>query len=289
MPEKKSLKKRLIGTKYRFAIINDETHQNLFFFKANRFKLLFILAFSVLAIIVLITLLIAYTPIRQRIPGYPTNETVRDYYMSAVKIDSLEKEVDIMTLYLSNIQKALLGEEPDKIDSLLSRSREDFESEKAQGKSVSKEDSLLREEMLKIELSNLSLSPNDRINNIEGILFFSPVKGIVTQEYSPGTGHPFIDIAVSENTPVSAIYDGTVISSYWSDDTGYNITIQHSNDIISVYKHLVRVLKNTGDKVTSGAIIGWVGEAGSLTTGSHLHFELWHRGEAINPANYIKF
>lgn len=289
MPEKKSLKKRLIGTKYRFVVTNDESHQNLFVFKANRLKLLFITAFSILAIIVLIIILIAYTPLRQRIPGYPTNETVRTYYSSAIKIDSLEREINIMSLYLSNIQKVLLGEEPEKIDSLLSRTRENFDSVKTQPKVTSKEDSLLRDEMLKLELSTLSGNPDERISNIEGILFFPPVKGIVTQEYSPGTGHPFIDIAVSENTPVSVISDGTIISSYWSDETGYNVTVQHSNDLISAYKHLVKVLQNVGNKVTSGMIIGWAGESGTLTTGSHLHFELWHRGEPINPANYIKF
>ena len=289
MSKKKPLLKRLIGTKYRFAIMNDETHQSLFFFRANRLKIVIALFFGIIAIVGLITILIAYTPLRQRIPGYPNNETVRDYYANVVKIDSLEREVNIMSLYLSNIQKVLLGQEPQKIDSLLSKAREGLDSARTTTRITSREDSLLREEMLKFEQSNLSRGFVNNASNIEGILFFSPVKGIVTQEYSPGTGHPYIDIAVAENTPVAAIYEGTVISSSRSDETGFNITIQHSNDIISVYKHLVKVLKNVGDKVSAGTIIGWAGETGTLTTGSHLHFELWYNGEVVNPVNYIKF
>jgi len=119
--------------------------------------------------------------------------------------------------------------------------------------------------------------------------FFPPVKGIISDGFNLATNHPFLDIAAPTNAVVSAVLDGTIIMANWTDETGFTIQIQHSNDLISIYKHNSKLLKKTGDRVNAGTAISLVGNTGELSTGSHLHFELWHKGVAIDPSKYIKF
>jgi len=132
-------------------------------------------------------------------------------------------------------------------------------------------------------------STGSRVRQIEGMLFFPPVKGIVTEPYNLSIRHPFIDIAVPSSTTVDSALDGTIVSAFWSDEFGYTVIIQHENDIITVYKHNQRLLKKTGDRVKAGTAIAVSGGEGSLSTGPHLHFELWYKGEPLDPALYIKF
>jgi lipoprotein NlpD len=138
-------------------------------------------------------------------------------------------------------------------------------------------------------IERYNLSNNRNIEQIEGLLFFTPVKGVITQGFNPAAEHPFVDIAIKDGSAICSILDGTVIAAYWSDDTGYNIQIQHSNDLVSIYKHNTKLLKGVGDKVTAGTTISLAGNAGSLSTGPHLHFELWHKGEPVDPNLYINF
>ncbi|MDC1162562.1 M23 family metallopeptidase, partial [Tenacibaculum sp.] len=121
------------------------------------------------------------------------------------------------------------------------------------------------------------------------LVFFVPVTGAVTQEFNAKEKHYAIDIVAKTGTPVKAIADGTVILSGWTAETGYILTIQHLNRYISVYKHNGTLLKEQGDFVKSGEVIASVGSTGELTTGPHLHFELWSNGYPVNPANYIDF
>ena len=123
---------------------------------------------------------------------------------------------------------------------------------------------------------------------IEGMHFFAPLKGVISQGYDPSI-HPYIDIAAPEGSVVKATLDGTVIFAGWSDEAGHTIQIQHDGDIVSIYKHNEKLLKKAGDKVTAGTPIALVGNTGELTTGDHLHFELWHKGQTVDPTLYIKF
>ena len=118
--------------------------------------------------------------------------------------------------------------------------------------------------------------------------FFCPLKGVISQEYN-AVSHPYIDITAPQGSVVKAVLDGTVIYSGWSEDFGHTIQIQHEEDIVSIYKHNEKLLKKTGDKVTAGSPIALVGNSGNLTTGTHLHLELWHQGNAVDPAKYINF
>ena len=123
---------------------------------------------------------------------------------------------------------------------------------------------------------------------IEGMHFFPPLKGVVSQGYDPAI-HPYIDITAAKGSVVKATLDGTVIHAGWSEDAGHTIQLQHEGNIISIYKHNEKLLKKVGDKVTAGSPIALVGNTGEMTTGDHLHFELWHNGEAVDPTRYINF
>lgn len=290
MSAEKNKKKSKLSTVYRFAVIEDESHKNLFAFRGSKIGVIISISVIIIVIIISAYALIAYTPIRKLIPGYPSSETQRAAVENAAKIDSLENEIAMWSFQLENIQRIITGKEPINVDSLIRHYSQEVASSAFDGKrTISKEDSILREEVTRQELFDLSSSRTGKISQIEGLLFFPPVKGIVTDSYNKATGHPYIDIAVPANSIVSATLDGTIISAAWSDETGYTIQIQHDNDLISVYKHNVKLLKKTGDHVKAGTPISMAGDAGSLSTGSHLHFELWYKGEPVNPTQFIKF
>ncbi len=162
----------------------------------------------------------------------------------------------------------------------------EISAEKAK-KNLGERDSLLRENVKQAEQFGLSQSLK-RDLPIEGIHFFTPLKGVVSQGYDQIL-HPYIDITAPANSVVMSVLDGTVIGAGWSDDSGYTIQIQHSDDLVSVYKHNQKLLKKTGDKVSAGSPVALVGNTGALTTGDHLHFELWYKGEAVDPTKYINF
>ncbi len=235
-----------------------------------------------------VTVLISFTSLREFIPGYPSAESRRLLIQNTLKIDSLQNEINLWRLQLANIQMIATGKKPLHIDSILNVAA-GKDSLLAQGAaSYAKNDSLLRSIVLKEEQFSISTG-RQKIDQIEGLHFFPPVKGVITEEYNIAINHPYIDIAAPENSVVSSVLDGTVISSGWNDENGYTIQIQHDNNLISIYKHNSKLLKKTGDKVSAGTPVSLVGNSGTLSSGTHLHFELWHKGEPINPAEYIKF
>ncbi len=286
MSEKNKETKKQPDRKYLFAILDDETHDFRFIIRGTKHSAIFAAAGSVALICIVTFCLVAFTPLKRILPGYPSYSTQREAVENAVMVDSLETRMRIMTLQLTNIQRIIAGQEPMPLDSLLSRGSVE-NAETALEAINHSADSILRERVDSIEKYNLR--PSGKETQLEGMIFFPPVNGIVTEDYSPAKGHPFIDIAVQNNSAVCAVLDGTVIAAYWTDDTGYNIQIQHTNDLISIYKHNTKLFKKVGDKVSAGTTISLAGDAGSISTGPHLHFELWHKGVPINPALYINF
>ena len=219
-------------------------------------------------------------------PGYPDARSKRAAIQNAIRIDSLENVIFRWELYSENLRRAVEGEEPVKIDSLI-KAKNSIQTEALDMAELARQDSLLREHVKEEEQFGIS-SRGKRNLPIEGLHFFTPLKGVVSQGYDPAV-HPYIDIAAAAGSMVKATLDGTVIFAGWSDDAGYTIQIQHDGDIVSIYKHNEKLLKKTGDKVTAGTPIAVVGNTGELTTGDHLHFELWHKGETVDPTLYIKF
>ena len=273
--------------KYRVSIFNDTTHEEIFAFRAYGVLSVVSLAVAVVLLIASVTVLISFTRLRELIPGYPSAQSRQDLIQNAIKIDSLQNEINIWRLQLANIQRITTGQEPLQIDSLLNLSGSK-DSLLAYNDDFAKNDSLLRATVLKEEQFNLSATSH-KIEQIEGLHFFPPLKGVVTEEYNLGIDHPYLDIAAPENSTVSAILDGTVIYAGWDDTAGYIIQLQHDNNLVSVYKHNSRLLMKVRDKVKAGTPIALVGNTGTLSTAPHLHFELWHKGEAIDPAQYINF
>lgn len=281
------MKKKKLTKRYRFSILEDNTHKVRFQFKASRLSAIIGGVAVVVLLLTVLLAIIAYTPLKRLIPGYPSPETRREAIQNAAKIEKLEQQLIIWSIQMENIQRIYKGEKPQNIDSLL---RDSSIFQNAQIASIAgTEDSLLKEQFLKQEEFDISSIRTAKIEQIEGLLFFPPIKGVITEQYNPAIGHPFIDIAAPNNSTVSAVLDGTIISAGWNDETGFNIQIQHSNDLVSIYKHNTRILKKAGDKVTAGTPIALVGDEGSLSTGPHLHFELWHKGEPIDPTIYINF
>ena len=285
MATKKREKLNKLSNKFRFSVFNDTTHEEIFIFRSNGMLLILTILLAIVFLIASVTMIISYTSLREMIPGYPSAESRRQLIQNSIKIDSLQNEINIWRLQLANIQRVSVGKIPIQVDSILSiaQSKDSVIDYSA----FLKDDTLLRAAVLKEEQFNIS--GRQKIEQIEGLHFFPPVKGVVTEEFNPSINHPYLDIAAPENSVVSSVLNGTVISSGWNDDTGYTIQVQHDNNLISIYKHNAKILKSTGDKVNAGTPIALVGNTGNLSTGAHLHFELWHKGEPINPSNYIKF
>lgn len=270
---------------FSISLRDNETHKYLWSIRFSKVSM-FVTIFSLIVMLTaIIYSLIAFTPIRTFIPGYPDASTKKAAIQNAIKVDSLEKVIYRWELYSENIKRAVEGKAPIKIDSIIKASRKET-SELIDEKELQKKDSLLREQVKEEEQFEIS-SRGTRELPIEGLHFFTPLKGVISQGYDPI--HPYIDITAPAGSAVKSTLDGTVIYAGWSQEAGNTIQIQHSDDIISIYKHNEKLLKKVGDKVKAGTSIALVGNTGDNTTGTHLHFELWHKGEAIDPTLYIKF
>lgn len=283
--QQRSVSRRL-RDKYRLIIYNDNTFEEVWYIRLSRFNLMALLSSLFILIIGGVFALVAFTSIRELIPGYPDGEMRRTIFMNAVKLDSLENEIRMRDQYFSNLQALIAGEEPDNLVDLTDTTTEvttlDF--------TTSLEDSILRiqieeEEQYNLLVMNEGPGPTD----LSGIHFFAPVRGMITQSFNARGEHFGTDIGAAHNEVVKATLDGTVTMADWTVETGYTISIQHENNLISVYKHNAELLKKVGNVVKAGDAIAIIGNSGELTTGPHLHFELWHNGTPIDPQTYIVF
>lgn len=271
---------------YDFSVSGSGGSKKLFSFKATTGWAVAALAAVIIAIMALTYILIDFTPLRQTVRGYPTRESRETALENRLLIDSLEKQISLWAFQVGNIQRVMSGREPIDMDSIETLRNDEGEVD-IYATMYAHQDSVLRG---LVEKEAAMISPgNGPYADLNGLKFFTPVKGMVTESFNKAINHLYIDIAAEENTPVYSILDGTVVSADWTDDYGYVMTIQHGYDLISVYKHNDRLLKKAGDKVKAGTPIATVGNTGRLSTGNHLHLELWHAGEAIDPAKFISF
>jgi murein DD-endopeptidase MepM/ murein hydrolase activator NlpD len=242
----------------------------------------------VLLIIGINTTLIAFTNLREFIPGYPSVELRRDIIMNALMLDSLERELVIRDKYFKDLNDVISGRQPIESVAMRDTSRNytsiDFRK--------SSEDSIFRTRVEQEEQYNLSIGTTgaERGTSLANIHFFPPVKGVVSGNFASRTRHYGTDIVTQPKAVVSSTLDGTVVMTGWTMETGFVMMIQHRSNLVSVYKHNARLLKEMGDRVWAGEAISIVGDSGELyTSGPHLHFELWHNGEALDPEKYIFF
>lgn len=282
--KRKEIKRKLLH-KYRLVILNENTFEEKISFKLSRLNVFVTGTLFIIVLIGITTLIIAFSPLREYIPGYSSTRLKRQATELTYKTDSLVTVLNYTNRYLDNVRLVLRGDiENNEVnrDSL-------FEKYKLDPSTVDlrpiREDLLLREEVDLEDKYNLF---ERNIENV-GSLLFSPVSGTLSQPFDAKSKHYAVDVVAPKETPVKSIADGTVLFSEWTAETGYVIIIEHQDNLTSVYKHNGSLSKSQGDLVRAGEVIASIGNTGELTTGPHLHFELWNNGKPVNPLNYIDF
>ncbi len=282
---------RKLRHKYRFAIFNEQTYEELFVFRLSRLNVVTLVTSLSIILIVLVTFLIAFTSLREYIPGYPDAQQRLLIVRNTQRVDSLIIEVERREKFINVFQAIIRGEIPDSLElESYTKASSDSEVNNSLEFTRSQEDSILRAHVEQEERFNLSVRQSkDRVFELENVFFFSPIKGVVVNGFGETRNHYGVDVLAAQGAHVSAIMDGVVIFSGWTVETGYVIQIQHPNNIISIYKHNQNLLKEVGQTVKSGEAIARVGNSGELSSGPHLHFELWFNGTPLNPEEYISF
>ncbi len=280
-----------LRSKYRMVIFNDETFEERFIFRLTRLNVLSVFISLGIIFTSLTFILIIYTPIKEYIPGYPSDYQRESLIKLNVLADSLQNELTSKDIFFESIKNIVEGKDFVEEPELQTTEKKSYDSIKLKS---SLEDSLLRLEFESQNLHNLYISETTETTekdlvSIRNLSFYPPVEGIVTSKFDLSENHFGIDIVSKHNSAIKAILDGTVIFSGWTLETGYIIALQHEQNIISFYKHNSVLLKKQGEIVSAGEPIAITGESGEISTGPHLHFELWHNGTPVNPADYIIF
>lgn len=291
-PEKKVRWYQKLRDKYRLVILNEDTFEEKLSFSLSRMNVFVVMGMIAIIFIFLTTYLIAFTPLKEYIPGYNDADVQEELYELQLRADSLENAFRSKDLFIANMRRVMLGETKDVVNNVKAVDSSSYKQYDNITLKKSKEDSLLRSEYEKSNQFSLSTNTNsDRRNNsFTGITgFFPPVKGIITNKFNISSKHYGIDIVAAKNEAIKSAYDGTVIFSEWSSQTGHVIAVQHTNNVISVYKHNSVILRKQGSRVRAGESIAIIGESGEYSTGPHLHFELWINGNPVNPENFVIF
>ncbi|MCB0381735.1 MAG: M23 family metallopeptidase [Psychroserpens sp.] len=282
--KEKRIAKKLLH-KYRLVVLNEDTFEERFAIKLTRLNVFVIVSISTILLVAGTIFLIAFTSLKEYIPGYSSTALKKKATELNYKTDSLQQVIDLNEQYYASIKRVLTGDVSTvefNRDSIIDAARIDSEQLNF---TPSKEDSLLREAVEKEDKFNVFESGLSTTN----FVLFPPVNGTISEPYNAKEKHFAVDVVVAVDTPVKATADGTVIFADWTTQTGYVAIIEHSNDLISVYKHNASLTKQQGDLVKAGEVIALAGNSGELTTGPHLHFELWNRGYPVNPTNFIDF
>ena len=260
----KKVKKR---QKYRLVIMNDETFEEIKSYRLTINNLYTLFSMVIIALGLLIVSLIVFTPIKRLIPGYAEVKNNREFVELLDKVTYLENEQEAQNAYINGIQNLLEGMDSNP------------EMPKNNNSGVTN-----------VPVENLPQNNTIlKTDKLDQFFFVSPVKGDISQGFIIETEHFGTDIIAPKNTAIKSILDGVVINADWSIDSGNSISIQHANNIVSVYKHNSVLLKKIGNLVKAGEAIAIIGNTGELTNGPHLHFELWYEGKPVNPEEYISF
>ena len=270
--------------RYRMVVINETTFEEKFFIRISQFNIIVLVLLFVTLTAIGSFFLVAYTPLKEFIPGYTSLTIRKEAIRNSFLLDSLTLEFEKQDRFISSIKSALTGEINRKKNSILddqSQSPEVLNSDNA----MSEADSLLRLEVIQEDKYNVI--PND-LSNVKYLLY-PPAVGPISQKYDADKRHFAVDIALKENAPIMAVAHGTVIFSEWTAETGHVIIVKHDYGLLSVYKHNSSLEKYQGDLVRAGEVIAKAGDTGELSTGWHLHFELWINGFSADPSDFIDF
>ena len=291
-PRLRFVSPKKLNRKYDFLMSHDETGRPMLNFKLNLLNLIWVILGLALLLVIFTTFIIAFTPLREYIPGYTDTNLNREVYLLNLRADSLSREMEKKDVYFRNMQRIIEGydfaadscNEVVNIYEPLPKGVTDTITLK---KSV--QDSLLRAEYEAENQFNLFgddlIIPVKTSHSVKN--FFAPITGNIINGFNPAEGHYGADIVSDGDQIINATLDGTVVFATWSIDNGYCIGIQHEDSYFSTYKHNATLLKKEGDYVRAGEAIAILGESGEATNTEHLHFELWHNGIPLNPADYM--
>jgi len=261
--------KKAGSDKYRLVVMNDETFEEIRSFRLSMSNLygLFSIVFVLISFMVLA--FVIFTPVKRLIPGYADVNNNKEFVELLKKIEVLEDEMEAQNAYINGVQNLLdgMGGNSELLDEAPSSSQ----IETATSSNETKKSTPIR------------------TNKLDQLFLVSPVRGEISQRYKVETNHFGVDIVAPANTPIKCIIDGIVISADWSIETGHTISVQHPNNLISIYKHNSVLLKKIGNLVKAGEALAIIGNTGELTNGPHLHFELWYGGKPVNPEEFISF
>ena len=270
---------------YKVVVSSEDTFEERFSFSTNKLNVFLVLSLYSIILIAFTISVVFFTQIREMVPGYSSSDLLTQAIYLTKKTDSLENELELNNTFYKSIENVLSG----KTEQIIYKDTLAVSNEKDnidyQAVLTNAEDSILRKYVE--EEDKFNLTKNELV--IENKMFVSPVKGQITQKFDPLNNHFALDILVDTGTPVKSILEGKVIFSEWSVDTGHVLIIDHGDDIISVYKHNSKVLKTQNNFVKAGEVIAYSGNQGTLSTGPHLHFELWKNGTPINPEPLFNF
>jgi len=282
----KPKKLQRLKNKYRLVILNDDTFEEKISLRLSQLNVFVVVGVTSLILITLVIILIAFTPLREFIPGYTDVNLRRQGVENSLKLDSLQRTILQKDLYLDNIKHIIQGKSFKLNDESFVDSVTDYS---AITNDKIEEDSLLRAIIETEEKYNLFSTAGSTPGNISSFIFFSPLKGTLTNRFNIKKEHFGIDVVAPKNEAVKATLDGTVIFAEWTSETGYVIQVQHANNLVTIYKHNSVLHKKVGDYIKAGEVIAIVGNSGELSTGPHLHFELWYNGQPLDPEEYILF
>jgi len=268
--------------KYRFVIMTSDSFEEKLSIRLSKLNILALGGFVVFFCFLIAILLVTSTPLSEYVPGKSKQEVQKELIILKTKSDSLLNTLESQDFYLQNIRKIFAEEELSTPE--INESNEKFNANLVFKKT--NEDSILR---AVVESEEKGMIQKNTKKNTELIVFYPPIKGVVTDPFNPNAKHFGIDLVAKEKTKISAVLSGTVVVSDWTSKTGYVIGIQHKNNFFSLYKHNSILLKSTGDFVKAGEPIAIIGNSGELSSGPHLHFELWRLGAPVNPEDYILF
>lgn len=284
--KKRTLKDRL-KSHYRMVVLNDDTFEEKFALRLTPLGLLILFGSVTIIMTFLVISLVAFTPLREYIPGYGDVDQKRELIKLSVRADSLEESMAAKDWYIENIGNVLAGKTEGKPNKPKKDSTLNYLGINVK---PSSSDSLLRSEIESTDKYSLNISDKSKpVNSISNFVFFSPVKGIITESFNLKNEHYGVDIAAPENEFIKSTLDGTVVFAGYTSADGYVVQIQHNNNLMSVYKHNSEIAVKVGDFVKAGKPIAIIGNSGETSNGSHLHFELWYNGNPINPQDYVLF
>ncbi|MDR1679607.1 MAG: M23 family metallopeptidase [Prevotellaceae bacterium] len=276
-----------IRFKYKVSIINENKLEETFGIRLSRLNVFLVVGSFIIICFIINSVLIINTPLKYFLPGYETSVIRAEFIHNSLVVDSLAEKVQQQDEYINLLRRVMVGEFKSEsvvsLDSLALKEREEILSKK------SKREEQFVEEFERKEQFNLNNPPADVVKNSSALVFFRPVKGLLSVRYDPSKQHYGVDLLPAPNENVLAVLDGTIVFANFTVNDGYILGIQHDNDYLSIYKNNSALLKDIGTKVRAGESIAIAGNTGEKNSKPLLHFELWQKGKALNPEEYINF